>query len=281
MTKPPSPAHPATAQVRSGNSRLHPDLREKPSPGWYWLYGLHAVEAALANPNRNKGDLLLTRNAALRLGPVLEAVGRQPKISNRAKFAAILGTAVHQGAALHVQQLTPPSLEGIARQADGQPILVLDRVTDPRNVGAILRSAGAFDAAALVTPWRHAAPESAVMAKAASGGLEHVPYVRVRNLSRSLGMLQDQGFVMIGLDSQVDQDLVAIIGAQSGRSLAVVLGSEDRGLRQGTRESCDHLATIRHTGPIPSLNVSNAAAIALFLMTARRDGESASVNDKQ
>ena len=239
------------------------------SPGWYWLYGLHAVEAALLNQDRNKGDLLCTRNAAYRLGPVLEKVRVQPTISNRAKFTAVLGDVVHQGAVLHVQQLTPPRLATIARQPGCRSILVLDQITDPRNVGAIMRSAGAFGTSAMITQWRHAAPETAVLAKAASGGLEHIPYVRVRNLSRALDFLRGEGFVVIGLESRAARSLASVMGEQAPAPLAVVLGSEDRGLRQGTREHCDHLAAIRHTGPIPSLNVSNAAAIALSLMGGR------------
>ncbi len=247
-----------------------PDPRDRTTPGWYWLYGLHAVEAALLNPRRSRGDLLLSRNAARRLGPVLEAVGRQPRICNQAKFTAVLGDAIHQGAALHVQQLTPPRLAELASDRN-QPILVLDQVTDPRNVGAIVRSAAAFGAAAIVTSWRHAPPETAVMAKTASGGLERVPYLRVRNLARSLAVLQDQGRVVLGLDSAAAQDLVSVVDVQHTRSLALVLGSEGRGLRQGTRTACDHLVAIRHGGPIASLNISNAAAIALFVLARSMD----------
>jgi 23S rRNA (guanosine2251-2'-O)-methyltransferase len=217
---------------------------------------------ALANPARRVQRLWATENAARRLAASGMRLPVEPERVRPDALAARLGAdAVHQGLLAEADPLPAPDLDDIAR--DGI-VLVLDQVTDPHNVGAILRSAAAFDVAALVTTARHSPEATGVLAKAASGALEHVPIAVVPNLARALARLKEIGFHLVGLDSSGDIDLAA---ATLRKPLALVLGAEGKGLRQLTRASCDEVARLALPGAIKSLNVSNAAALALYIAT--------------
>lgn len=231
-----------------------------------WLFGLHAVRDALANPRREKIRLIVTRNAADRLAGAIAASDVEAEIADPRRFPAPIDPGVvHQGAALEVRPLDwgTPS-ERLANAGARGVALCLDRVTDPRNVGAILRSAEVFGAAAVIAPARHSAPETGALAKAASGALERQPYLRVRNLSDTLDELHGMGFASVGLDGGAETTLDAAVAATDGRPLALVLGAEGPGLRERTRATCQGLARIPSAGDFGSLNVSNAAAVALY-----------------
>ncbi len=240
-----------------------------------WLFGLHAVRDALANPAREKLRLVVTKNALDKLGGSVAAAGLAPEISDPRRFAAPLDRgSVHQGAALEAKPLHWGSLEErcLAAPGAGAPtVLLLDRVTDPHNVGAILRSAEVFGARAVIAPARHAAPETGALAKAASGALERQPYLRVRNLADAIATLQTMGYAVLGLAGEAGCDLEPGIAEAGNRPLALVLGAEGPGLRQKTRDICDRLVRIPAVGAFGSLNVSNAAAVALYA-AARRGG---------
>jgi 23S rRNA (guanosine2251-2'-O)-methyltransferase len=228
------------------------------------LYGWHPVAAALQNPARRVRKLLATENAARRLADEKIPTPSSPEIVRPDAIAARLPPdAVHQGLYLEADPLPSPPIEDLA--TDGV-VLVLDQITDPHNVGAIFRSAAAFAAAGIVTTARHSPDATGVLAKAASGALEHVPFVTVQNLARGLAALKERGFLVIGLDSTGDDDLAAL---PLRRPLALVLGAEGKGLRQLTRETCDHVARLDLPGAIQSLNVSNAAAVALYVAASR------------
>ncbi|MFG5383163.1 23S rRNA (guanosine(2251)-2'-O)-methyltransferase RlmB [Yoonia sp. R2-816] len=232
-----------------------------------WLFGLHAVRDALENPAREKLRLVVTRNALERLGDVVAQSGLEPEISDPRKFAAPLDPqSVHQGAALEVKPLNWGSLEDIALGDGTMPprLVLLDRVTDPHNVGAILRSAEVFGARAVIAVQRHAAPETGALAKTASGALERQPYLRVRNLADTMTALKDMGYLLLGLDGEADQTIEAALEGRRDRAVALVLGAEGPGLREKTRETCDALVRIDAVGAFGSLNVSNAAAVALY-----------------
>jgi 23S rRNA (guanosine2251-2'-O)-methyltransferase len=229
------------------------------------LYGIHTVEAALQNPKRRILRLLATGNAARRLAPVLDGAGIESEIVTPRDLDRLAGAgAVHQGAVIEARPLAELRLDQIPR---ARTVLVLDQVTDPHNVGAIMRTAAAFAAAALVTTARHSPQASAVVAKAASGAVEWVPVVKVTNLARALDELKSYGFTILGLDSQAPLPIEQVQGREP---YALVLGAEGKGLRRLTRETCDHLVRLDLPGPIRSLNVSNAAALALYALHARR-----------
>ena len=231
-----------------------------------WLFGLHAVRDALANPARDKRRLVVTRNALDRLGEAA-AAGPEPEIADPRRFPVPLDPgSVHQGAALEVRPLDWGAPED---HADGRPVVLLDRVSDPHNVGAVLRSAEVFGAAAVVAPARHAAPETGGLAKAASGALERQPYLRVPNLGGAMGRLREAGYATLGLDGAAPLGLEAALDGLGARPVALVLGAEGPGLRPGTREGCDVLARIEPAGAFGSLNVSNAAAVALHALSRR------------
>ncbi|WP_370541766.1 23S rRNA (guanosine(2251)-2'-O)-methyltransferase RlmB [Actibacterium sp. 188UL27-1] len=235
-----------------------------------WLFGLHAVRDALLNPAREKLRLIVTKNAADRLGDALNA-GPEPEMADPRKFPAPLDPgSVHQGAALEVRALDWGRLDDLAYIADGATprLLLLDRVTDPHNVGAILRSAEVFGAKAVIAPRRHAAPETGALAKTASGALERQPYLRVTNLGDTMERLRNMGYLLAGLDGDGDQTLADLGQSCAGRPLALVLGAEGPGLRARTRELCDQLVRIEAMGSFGSLNVSNAAAVALYATKA-------------
>ncbi len=227
------------------------------------LYGIHAVEAALANSSRTIGRLLATENAARRLETALKARGVRPEDALPKQLDRLLGSdAVHQGVALETEALPTVELEDVPPEGI---LLVLDQVTDPQNVGAVLRSAAAFGAAGVVMPERHTPPLTGALAKAASGALDIVPVILVGNLAQALARLGEAGFLRVGLAEEGAEPLEA---AGLTLPLALVLGAEGKGLRQLTREHCDRLCRISTKGALASLNVSNAAAIALHWASA-------------
>jgi 23S rRNA (guanosine2251-2'-O)-methyltransferase len=224
------------------------------------LYGFHTVTAALANPARRIRRLFATANAARRLADDGVELPLAPELVRPDAIAARLtADAVHQGLLAEADPLPSPA---IAELPAGGIVLVLDQITDPHNVGAIMRTAAAFAVAAIVTTARHSPEATGVLAKAASGALELVPIVTVQNLARGLGELKARGFLLVGLDSDAPDDLTAI---ELHSPLALVLGAEGKGLRQLTGATCDRLARLAVPGAIKSLNVSNAAALALYI----------------
>ena len=236
-----------------------------------WLFGLHAVRDALLNPARKKLRLVLTKNAADRLGDALAAGGIAPEIVDPRRFdVPIDETSVHQGAAMEVKPLNWGSLEEVCISGAGLPLVVLlDRVTDPHNVGAVLRSAEVFGARAVIAPQRHSAPETGALAKTASGALERQPYLRVTNLSDAMTELKAMGYVLLGLDGDATVTLAEALAEIGTRPVGLVMGAEGPGLRDKTRDTCDRLVKIPAQGGFASLNVSNAAAVALYAATAR------------
>jgi len=242
----------------------------KPKGGYPRLYGRHAVTAALANPNRVIRKLWGTRDAlsALDLPPVLPIVYADVADLGR----MVPNDAPHQGLVAEVEALEDIWLgdlieAGAPDEAAQRPILVLDQVTDPHNVGAILRSAAAFDALGIVTQDRHAPPESGVLARAAAGALEIVPWVRVVNLARALDEIAEAGYWRIALDGEADDTLGTAL--QGANRVALVLGAEGEGLRLNSINHCDMLARLPISPRMESLNVSNAAAIALYACMTR------------
>ncbi len=227
------------------------------------LYGIHTVKAALENPKRRIRRLLTTENALRRLREDGAPISMEPEMVRPDALAARLGPeAVHQGVLAEADPLPSPDIEDI----EPGLVLVLDQITDPHNVGAIFRTAAAFAASAIVTTARHSPEATGVLAKSASGALELVPLVTVQNLARGLAEMKERGFLLVGLDSSGDGDLAA---TPLRAPLALVLGAEGKGLRQLTRETCDHVARLDMPGAIKSLNVSNAAALALYIAHSR------------
>jgi len=247
---------------KGSSRRPRPDFRRRAreSGGPAILYGWHTVTAALGNPARHIRRLLATENAARRLAEEGIAPKIAPDIVRPDVLAARLTPdAVHQGLIAEADPLPSPGIEGVA--ADGV-VLVLDQITDPHNVGAILRTAAAFAVSAVVTTARHSPEATGVLAKSASGALELVPIVIVQNLARALTALKERGFLLVGLDSNAADDLAAL---DLRAPLALVLGAEGKGLRHLTGATCDRLARLDVPGAIKSLNVSNAAALALYI----------------
>jgi 23S rRNA (guanosine2251-2'-O)-methyltransferase len=228
------------------------------------LYGWHTVTLALANPKRRIRKLYLTENAARRLAEEQIETRVTPEIVRPSQIDQRLGPdAVHQGLLAEADPLPSPDIETLAPEG---MILVLDQITDPHNVGAILRSAAAFAVKAIVTTARHSPEATGVLAKSASGALELVPLITVQNLARALTRLNERGFQTVGLDSAGHEDIAAIDLRQP---LALVLGAEGKGLRQLTRETCSVVARLDLPGEIKSLNVSNAAVLALYVGASR------------
>ena len=236
-----------------------------------WLFGLHAVRDALLNPRREKLRLVVTKNAFDKLEEAIAASGIEPELTDPRKFdVPIDENSVHQGAAMEVRPLNWGSLMDVAISGAGAPLVVLlDRVTDPHNAGAVLRSAEVFGARAVIAPRHHAAPESGALAKTASGALERQPYLRVTNLADAMEELKTAGYLLIGLDGDGTLPLAEALASVGTRAVALVLGAEGPGLREKTRETCDMIARIPHSGEFGSLNVSNAAAVALYAASIR------------
>jgi 23S rRNA (guanosine2251-2'-O)-methyltransferase len=246
-----------------------------------WLYGRHTVAAALANPERRwhrlavlagqegEAQQLLAAAVAERRG----AAGASLEILDRDAFAALLPSgAVHQGLALEVEPLPEPGLDDLLRElataADRCVVVALDQVSDPQNVGAVLRSAAAFGARAVLIAAHGAPPVSGALAKAASGAVDRVPLVRVVNLARALTQLKEDQFWVCGLDETAEQPLAQL---DPGARVVLVLGSEGSGMRRLVRERCDYLVRLPTSPAQPTLNVSNAAAVALYELTRRTD----------
>lgn len=252
--------------------KRNPRANSRPGQrGGAWIYGRHAVLAALANSARACQELVVTRALAAELleGPRATPLpqGLSPVVLPKDEISRLLiRGAVHQGIALQVDPLPDPDLVSVCRP-DGRErsvVVVLDQVTDPQNVGAILRSAAAFGARAVITTERNAPPPMGTLAKAASGALEHVPYVRVANLGRALDTLASLGFWRLGLDGTAPQTLQ---DADTSGHIALVFGAEGAGLRRLTAQKCDFLIRLPMSDKVESLNVSNAAAVALYEVT--------------
>ena len=259
---------------RSTGRRLtHQEQRRQAQPRRERLYGAHAVAAALGNPNRRCHRLIATAEGATLLAERIDARAlplaarallEAPQIISRQALAALLPAgAVHQGIVLETAPLQAVDLATACRNAAqaGKAVLVLDQVTDPQNVGAILRSAAAFAAGAVVVQERHSPRSAGALAKAASGALEAVPLARVVNIARTLVVLKELGFWCLGLDPEAAAPLA---DASVRAPLALVLGAEGEGMRRLTRERCDLTARIPIPGAMASLNVSSTAAIALY-----------------
>lgn len=247
--------------------RRREEAREAQGP--VWLFGIHAVRDALLNPARVRKRLMVTKNAADRLAEAIAASGMTPEMVDARKFPAPIDPqSVHQGAALEVEPLDLGSVSEICNPGeDPAPLVVLlDRVTDPHNVGAILRSAEVFGARAVIGTKRHSAPETGALAKTASGALERQPYLRVPNLARAMGALHQMGYTILGLDGEAEADLASTLPRGP---LALALGAEGPGLRELTRETCDALVKIPFQRDFGSLNVSNATAVALYAASQR------------
>ncbi len=257
----------ATRELLERRERFTRARREALQPdGPTALYGWHTVKAALENPARNIRKFLATENAARRLAEEGVPTPIEPEIVRPGAIADRLPPdAVHQGIYLEADPLPSPEIEQIATPG---AVLVLDQITDPHNVGAILRTAAGFAVAAVVTTARHSPEATGVLAKSASGALEYVPIVTVQNLARALETLKERGYLAVGLDSTGDGDLSEL---PLRAPLALVLGAEGKGLRQLTRATCNAVARLDLPGRIKSLNVSNAAALALYVATRRLD----------
>lgn len=236
-----------------------------------WLFGIHAVRDALVNPARERLRLVVTKNAFDRLADAIAASGMEPEIVDPRKFDVPIDEgSVHQGAALEARPLNWGKLADVAISGAGAPLVVLlDRVTDPHNVGAVLRSAEVFGARAVIAPRHHSAPETGALAKTASGALERQPYLRVTNLADAMVELKEMGYVLIGLDGDGTVPLAEAVAGVGTRPVGLVLGAEGPGLRDKTRETCDVIARIPFAGEFGSLNVSNAAAVGLYAASQR------------
>lgn len=235
-----------------------------------WLFGLHAVRDALLNPKREKLRLLVTRNAQIKLEDAIVKSGIEPEMVDPRHFKAPIDpNSVHQGVVLEVKPLKWGSLSEVCIGDETPRVILLDRVTDPHNVGAILRSAEVLGASAVIGTRHHSAPETGALAKTASGALERQPYLRMRNLADTIIELQNMGYIVLGLDGDAEQTIETALDGKTDRAVALVLGAEGPGLREKTKETVDHLVKIDAAGGFGSLNVSNAAAIALYASRAR------------
>lgn len=229
------------------------------------IYGSHAVRAAVENPDRRIKRLLVTQNAANDLQPAIDARNLPVEIKSAAELAALLPKdAVHQGMILETDPLPEPELETLA--ASGKPLIVLDQVSDPRNVGAILRAAAVFGAGGIICPRRNSPPPAGALAKTASGALEVVPMLTATNLVRSLEKLHQLGYMSVGLDERGEMLIDAV---PTDRPLAIVMGAEGPGLRRLTRETCDMLARlpVADDAGFATLNVATATAVTLYALT--------------
>lgn len=276
MSKRKKPSRTARGRINAPRTpSAHPRASVGPRVGGgrgIWLYGQHAVAEALRNPDRRRHRLIGTTQALESLAAALGSDFRpdpQPEAVDRAEVDAACGPeAVHQGLAMFVDPLPDLGIEDIIDAAPARDVLVvLDQATDPRNIGAVMRSARAFGAGALVCQDRNAPPETGAMAKAASGALEHVPLVRVTNLARAMWSLKDAGYWCLGLAGDGD---AVIADVDIPERCVIVLGAEGSGLRRLTRETCDRLVRIPINTDSESLNLSNAAAVALYEVARRR-----------
>lgn len=247
----------------------HPTAKPEKNPrrhGSYWLYGIHAAKSALLNGKRRILRVVATQQSAEKFRQECKARNLMLEVLPPQDIAKLLPQgAVHQGVALDVMLLAEASLEEyLAQSGNRKPLVLLDQVTDPHNVGAILRSAAAFGAGAVIVTRDNAPQESAIIAKASSGGIEVVPLIPVTNLSQAMETLKKVGFWCVGLDGEAKQ---AIAQAKLDHKTALVLGAEGSGLRRLTAERCDLLVRLPISPEMESLNVSNAAAVALYALT--------------
>ena len=260
---PKSPAPRSAAEFHRRRASGSRSARRRPSGDRpVWIFGIHAVRAALLNPARQKHRLILTKNAAGRLAAEIGQNQLDIEYADPRKFPAPLAAeSVHQGAALEAEPLLWPDLKALCEQSDETArMVILDRVSDPHNVGAVLRSAQAFGADAVIAPARHAPPETGSLAKSASGALESVPYLRVSNLAAAMKTLRGASFTLVGFDSASPAAVSELQREVLHGRIGLALGSESSGLRDLTRKNCDWVVQLCPG----SLNVSNAAAVALF-----------------
>ncbi|KIN73130.1 23S rRNA (guanosine(2251)-2'-O)-methyltransferase RlmB [Sulfitobacter guttiformis] len=230
-----------------------------------WLFGLHAVRDALMNPKREKITMMVTPNALVKLEDAVAASGVVPEVIDPRKFRPPIDPgSVHQGVVLEVKPLDWGRMADVCIGKAAPRVILLDRVTDPHNVGAILRSAEVLGASAVIGTKHHSAPETGALAKSASGALERQPYLRIRNLADGIKELQDMGYLVLGLDGEAELTIEAAVAGKRDRAVALVMGAEGPGLREKTRETVDALVRIDAGGGFGSLNVSNAAAIGLY-----------------
>lgn len=247
--------HPMSTRKKHKNQPSRP---KKSGGGRYWIAGTHACAAALANPEREVSRILCTRNAKERLPDHLKA---NLELVDSEMIARTVGEhTVHQGIAMEVSLLEPYALEDVLEREDKRPLLVLDQVTDPHNVGAMFRSAAAFGVAAIITTQDNSATETAALAKSACGALDMVPWVQVTNLAHALAEMKEAGYWIAGMDGSADK---TVTEAKLGRDTALVMGAEGKGMRRLTQDACDFLVRLDMDPKMESLNVSNAAAIAL------------------
>lgn len=224
----------------------------------HYLFGTHACAAALANPLRKIKRVLANKNVTEEMGGTL----RNPQLVDSKKLENILPPgSVHQGIAIECEPLSQPSLQDFLAHAEAKPIILLDQLSDPHNIGAILRTAAAFDIGAVVMTDRNAPGETGVMAKAASGAMEMVPLITVVNLAQSIQLLKKAGYWVYGLDGEAAKNIGEV---KFDAKTAFIMGAEGRGLRRLTAELCDMLVKLPMSGKMESLNVSNAAAIAMY-----------------
>lgn len=261
----PSTSEPASRNRKkqfSRNSAVHKTFSDES----LLLYGIHTVRAALENKSRKKITLYCSENALPRIGQdLIDAANLAVELKSSSSLDQMVGPdAVHQGAILRCQPLDALDASELFHLADAKIILMLDQITDPHNVGAILRSATALGVDAVLTTSRNSAHETAVMAKSASGALDMIKLVQLRNLSKGLAELNEMSFFSIGLDSEGPLVLEETLSESNPTKVVLVLGSEGKGLRQQTRETCSALARLDMPGPIKSLNVSNAAVLSLY-----------------
>ena len=255
---------------RAQTGRAPSSGRAEVDDGIVRLFGSHAVEAALNNPRRRVFRLLATENAERRLADVIAAKGVIIDRATPGDLDHLLGAdTVHQGLLLEAEPLPEPSLDELVNRArEWGPVVLLDHVTDPHNAGAVLRSAAAFGSAGLVMTRRHSPPLNGVLANAASGALDIVPVLPVQNLAKTMLELKERGFRLIGLEGT---STTRLEDEAFGDLTALVLGAEGKGLRELTAQTCDSLVSITTAGALASLNVSNAAAVALhWAALARR-----------
>lgn len=237
-----------------------------------WLFGLHAVRDALMNPARVKLRLVVTKNAHDKLAEAIAVSGIEPELVDPRRFSVPIDPqSVHQGAALEVKPLDWGRVADICVGVPGRVprVILLDRVTDPHNVGAILRSAEVFGACAVIGTRHHSAPETGALAKTASGALERQPYLRVKNLAETMEELRAMGYILLGLDGTGTRTIEEALEGRRDRPVALVLGAEGPGLREKTRATCDQLVRIAYADAFGSLNVSNAAAVGLYASMER------------
>ena len=285
MSKRKRPPRSARSRINTPRPEVTTDRGGKPVPApkpadapsnrtqGLWLFGLHALTAGLGNPSRRRHRVIGTKQA---LENLKEALGEgvsptpSPEIVDRSEVDAVCGPeSVHQGLAMLVDPLDGHHIEDLIAVHEGETdtIVVLDQATDPRNIGAVMRSARAFGARAVIVQDRNAPPETGTMAKAASGALEHVHLVRVTNLARAIWALKDANYWCMGFDGHADTNIADV---DPSPKRAIVLGSEGAGLRRLTRETCDQLVKIPINEDAESLNLSNACAVALYEVTRKR-----------